>query len=180
VGCTGGTDAAGGAQLIRPTKAIATVLTVLFLLALAPTHASASPDTLRRGLSNIINAPLDMVLAPFVGGVTLAENLQSIDDSTGVRLVYALPGWVWLSGLNFGSGAIRLVSGVLECIPGVFVFPFETDIDPLFDPVTDAPAWVEWDNPIGEIENAWVYYNPLVAPFAINFKFGINYTTSEW
>lgn len=166
--------------MIRPTRAIATALTVLCLLVWLPASASASPDTLRRGLSNIINAPFDMVLAPFVGGVTLAENLASIDDTPAVRVVYALPGWVWLSGLNFGAGGIRLISGALECIPGVLLFPFKSDVDQLFDPVADAPAWVEWENPLGQVENKWVYYNPLVVPFAIDIKFGLNYTASEW
>lgn len=165
---------------MRPTKAVAAVLTALCLLAWMPSSASASPDTLRRGISNIINGPLDMLLSPFVAGVTLANNLQTIDDSAAVRVVYALPGWIWLSGLNFGSGGIRTITGALECLPGVLLFPFETDVDPLFDPVTDAGAWVDWENPIGQIENPWVYYNPLVVPFAIDFKFGINYTVADW
>lgn len=153
----------------------------LFLLAvLAPVSANASPDTLRRSFSNMMQGPLDMVLSPVVGGLTLARNLRDIDDSDAVRVVYAVPGWFWLTGLNFASGGIRTITGVLEVVPGVLLFPFEeTDIDSLFDPVVDAGALVQWDNPVIDYEQPWIYYNPVVVPFAITVKFGINYTVAE-
>jgi len=149
------------------------------LVALAPAPAEASPEVIRRGFSNIICGPLDMILSPFVGGYTLAENIADIDDSTGVRIVYFLPGWIWLSGLNLGSGAIRTITGALEMVPGVLLYPFETDVDPLFDPVENAGAWVDWENPLGDTERPWLYYNPVYTLFSINFKFGISYTRAE-
>ena len=120
--------------------------------------------------------PFDMILSPIVGVMTVAENLDSIDDTDAVRVVYAVPGVIWLTGLDFGAGVIRIVTGGLEVVPGILVFPFETDLDPLFDPVDDASAMIDWDNPLVDVENPWVYYNPLVAPFAIRVKAGINYT----
>lgn len=120
--------------------------------------------------------PFDMILSPIVGVMTVAENLDSIDDTDAVRVVYAVPGVIWLTGLDFGAGVIRTVTGGLEVVPGILVFPFETDLDPLFDPVDDASALIDWDNPLVDVENPWVYYNPLVAPFAIRVKTGINYT----
>jgi hypothetical protein len=82
--------------------------------------------------------------------------------------------------LNFGGGMIRTLTGTLEIIPGVILFASEADMDPLFDPVEDAGALIEWDNPLIDVENPWVYYNPLVAPFAIRVKMGINYTRPEY
>jgi hypothetical protein len=162
----------------NPARILAISLCVIALL--APAAASASPDTLRRSFSNIINGPFDMLLSPVVGGLTLARNIRDIDDSATVRVVYALPGWLWLTGLNFGAGSIRTVTGVLEVVPGTLLFPFsETDIDTLFDPVDDAGALVEWDNPVIDFESPWIYYNPIVVPFAITIKFGINYTVAE-
>ena len=166
-------------SLARKVRAAGALLvSCLALLGTAP-RADASPDVLRRSFSNMIGGPLDMALSPFTGILTLARNLEEIDDSTGVRLTFALPGWVWLTGLNFFSGAIRTVSGALEVPPGVILFPFETDIEPLFDSVEDAGAMIELDNPVMWIENPWVYQNPLVVPFAILPKWGINYTRAE-
>jgi hypothetical protein len=142
--------------------------------------AAASPDTMRRSFSNMFGGPCDMLLSPFSGAMTLARNLQDVDDSTGVRVVYSVPGWVWLTGLNLGSGAIRAVTGALELVPGILLFPFETDLDPLFDPVEDAGALIDLENPIVWIENPWVYKNPLVVPFAIRAKWGISYTRAEF
>ena len=150
------------------------------LLFFHPATASASPDTLRRAFSNILMGPMDMILSPIVAVQTAARNLADVDDTPAVRVVYAVPGVIWLTGLNFGSGAIRIITGGLETVPGVLVFPFETDLDPLFDPVEDAPALIDWENPLVDVENPWVYYNPLVAPFAFNVRCGLNYTESDY
>ena len=157
-----------------------TVVFALFgaMVFLAPS-AQASPETLRRSFSNIIGGHLDMILSPITATMTVARNLTEIDDSTGVRLVYAVPGIFWLTGLDFGSGFIRCATGALEFPPGIFLFPFEPDVDTLFDPVDDAGALIDLDNPLMWIENPWVYKNPLVAPFAIQPKWGINYTRAD-
>ncbi len=152
----------------------------VLLLGLAPGPAAATPDTLRRGLGNIMMGPFDMALSPIQGIYTVARNLKEIDDSPGVRLAFAIPGWGWLTMVNFGGGMIRTLTGTLEIIPGVILFASEADMDPLFDPVEDAGALFEWDNPLIDVENPWVYYNPLVAPFAIRVKMGINYTRPEY
>ena len=166
---------------VRPlSTAFATLAAALCLAALVPTPAAASPETLRRAFSNIVNGPFDMVLSPIVGGLTLARNLEDIDDSPGVRVVYTIPGWFWLTGINLASGAIRIVTGALEVLPGVGLFAFETDLDPLFDPVDDSPALFEWDNPLADVESPWVRYNPLLTPFSIPIKLGIDYTSSEY
>ena len=59
------------------------------------------------------------------------------------------------------------------------MFALEGDMDPLMAPVDRAPALIEFENPIADIENPFVYYNPLVAPVAIPIKFGLNYSTSD-
>jgi hypothetical protein len=159
---------------------ISRALVVALILASSSTPAAASPDTLRRGLGNIMMGPFDMLLAPVQGFKTVYQNIQDVDDSTGVRVAYAVPGVAWLTMLNFGCGMIRILTGALEVPPGVLLFGFESDIEPLFDPVEDAGALFEWDNPLIEDENPWVYYNPLVAPFAIRVKMGINYTRPDY
>ena len=153
---------------------------VALLVGLAPAPASATPDTLRRGLGNIMMGPFDMALSPIQGIYTVARNLEDIDDTPGVRFAFAIPGWGWLTMVDFGGGMIRTLTGALETIPGVILFASEADVEPLFDPVDDAGALFEWDNPLIDIENPWVYYNPVVAPFAIKVKMGINYTRNEY
>ena len=147
---------------------------------LLPGAATASPDTLRRGLSNIMMGPFDMLLSPIQGVNTVVRNLNEIDDSRAVRISYAVPGVAWLTLLDFSSGMIRILTGTLETIPGVILFASESDVEPLFDPVEDARALFEWDNPLAEVEDPWVYYNPLVAPFAIHVKMGIDYTRPDY
>ena len=108
---------AGGARLSRPNRihaparrsshgllhvATSALLTAALLLGPMTDPAAASPETMRRGLGNIVGGPLDMLLSPIQGGYTLAINLRDIDDTATVRVVYALPGWIWLTGMNFG------------------------------------------------------------------------------
>lgn len=164
----------------RHPKGFALLATALMLVVLCPASASASPDTLRRGLGNMMMGPFDMLLAPVQGIYTVSRNLEEIDDSEAVRIGYAVPGWAWLTLLDFGCGMIRVFTGALETIPGVVLFASESDVDPLFDPVEDARALFEWDNPLIEVENPWVYYNPVVAPFAIRIKMGIDYTRPDY
>ena len=64
--------------------------------------ASASPDTLRRAFSNMLMGPLDMLLSPVVGLMTTAENLRDVDDTDAVRVAYAVPGAIFLMGLDLG------------------------------------------------------------------------------
>lgn len=121
--------------------------------------AAASPETLRRSMSNILFAPLDIVFSPFVAANTIYKNLNEIDDSLGVRLAYVIPGYVWNVGLMAGSGVIRAIAGGLELVPGIFLVPFDLDMTPLFAPGEKANALVDIETP------------PL------NIKFGIDYTS---
>jgi hypothetical protein len=85
--------------------------------------------------------------------------MNDIDDSLGVRLAYVVPGYAWNTGLQIGAGALREVAGLLELLPGIFLLPFELDMDPLFAPTEKANAMVDIETP------------PL------NIKFGIDYTS---
>jgi hypothetical protein len=187
---------AGGTRLSRPNRihtttrrsihgllhvATSALLAAALLLGPMTDPAAASPETMRRGLGNIVGGPLDALLSPIQGGYTLAINLRDIDDTAAVRVVYVLPGWIWLTAMNFGSGGIRAVTGLLEMVPGVLLFPFKTDIDPMFDAVESARAFVNYDNPLADKveERSWLYYNPIVTPFTIRLKFGISYTRAE-
>jgi hypothetical protein len=137
-------------------------VTAALLLSVSPAPAEASPQTLLRGLGNVALAPLDAALAPVTTFIGLRQNLQDIDDSPGVRLFYPIPAFFYATSIQIGCAWIRSLSGGLEVAVGVLVLPFDTDLDPLFDPVDDADALVE-------IDIDYMDY-PL--------RFGVNYTIS--
>jgi hypothetical protein len=120
--------------------------------------AAATPETLKRSVSNILMAPLDVAFTPVVAANSLYSNLQNVDDTMPVRIAYVIPGYVWNMGVQIGSAAVRAVAGGIEFLPGLGLLFFDADLDPLFSPVEKAPALVDYDTP------------PL------NFKFGITYT----
>jgi hypothetical protein len=141
---------------IRRFCACAAVAGLLFAIA---SPAAASPETLKRSIGNILFAPVDVAFTPVTAGRSIYNNMLDIDDSLGVQIFYVVPGYVWNMGVTIGSGTIRLVTGLLEFVPGLLLLPFEADMDPLFAPGEKANALVD-------IETA-----PL------NIKFGIDYTS---
>jgi hypothetical protein len=141
----------------RRTPALAAALLALGLGLAAPLPAAASPETLKRSVSNMLFGPVDVVFSPVVGTQTVYRNIQDIDDSMWVRVVYLLPGVAWNITLEAGSGLIRCMTGVIEFLPGLGLLPFEADLDPIFAPAEKADALVDVDTPV------------------LNVKFGINY-----
>ena len=136
------------------------VLASLTLPLLAPTPASASPETLKRSAGNILFAPFDIAASPFTAGKALYTNLQESDDPRWVKIVFPIPGYVWILGVQIGGGALREVAGLLELVPGLGLLFFDADLDPIFDPVERSEALVDRDTP------------PL------RLKFGVNYIAS--
>ncbi len=143
----------------RPRARAAALLAPAALTLLLAAPAAASPETLRRSVGNILWAPVDIVLAPLVSAKTIYSNMQDIDDTVGVKVVYTVPGFVWNCFVQFGGGIIREIAGLLELGPGLGLFFLEADLDPLYDPVERGEALVDIDTP----------------PLAV--KFGVNYTT---
>ena len=117
------------------------------LISLAAGSAEASPQTLKRSLSNILCAPFDIALSPIVAARSIALNLQEPEDPLPVRILFPLPGFVWNTGVQVGAGGIRLVAGVLELLPGLGLLFFEKDLDPLFDPAERGDALLDVDTP---------------------------------
>lgn len=130
----------------------------LALVAGTPGTAQATGETLKRATSNLLMAPFDMVLSPIVAGKTMYTNMREVEDSTAVRIGYAVPGYVFLTGVQLGAATIRAISGVLEFVPGVGLLFFDTDLDPLYDPVESSDALVDYDTRF------------------LHMKFGIDYT----
>lgn len=162
-------------SIARPLTRLAAATVAAGVLALSPTAAQASPETLQRSIGNLVQAPLDIVLSPIVAFRTLFINLRDVEDTTAVRVAYALPGYVWLTGLQAGAGTLRGIAGALELVPGIFLLPFEADLNPLYDPADRGGALVELENPLAEV--GWLEYAPIVT---WNVRFGITYTSAEY
>jgi hypothetical protein len=128
------------------------------LLVLLPAAASASPETLKRSVGNILFGPLDVAFGPVVAAQSIYENLQNVDDTMGVRIAYTVPGYVWNTAMQVGGGVTRVITGLIEFLPGLGLVFFEADLDPLYAPPERSDALVDYDTP------------PL------HFKFGITYT----
>ena len=94
-----------------------------------------------------------------MAGRSIYNNMRDIDDSLGVRVTYLIPGYAWNVGVQIGAGGVRMIAGLLELVPGLFLLPFEVDMTPLFAPGEKANAMVDVETP------------PL------NIKFGIDYTS---
>ncbi len=147
----------------RSTRALAASLLALatwIVPLFASTPASATPETLKRSVGNILFAPFDIAASPFTAGKALYTNLREVDDSRWVRIVFPIPGYVWILGVQIGGGAIREIAGLLELVPGLGLLFFDADLDPLFDPAERNEALVDLETP------------PL------KIKFGVNYVAS--
>ncbi len=145
----------------RLARRACALLAAVSLLLIAPLSAQAGVGTLTHSVSNILFAPLDILLAPVTAGKGEIEKLMDVEDTPGVRIAYAVPGYFFYTGVVMGAGVIRGFSGMLQFIPGVLLLPFETELDPLMDPVEKAPALVELDYEVFPV------------------KFGIDYTSAD-
>jgi hypothetical protein len=143
--------------MARRTGALSGCLVALGLLLAPASPAAASPETLKRAVGNILFGPLDIVFSPVVGSQTVYRNVQDIEDTMWVRVVYLVPGVAWNTTLEMGSGIIRCMTGLIELLPGIGLLPFEADLDPLFAPPEKSDALVDLETPI------------------LHVKFGVNY-----
>ncbi len=139
---------------LRP-RAVLTIALMLSLALAGP--AAASPETFKRGLGNLLFGPVDIALGPLVGTQAVYRNLRDIDDTLGVRVFYLVPGVIWNTFIQLGGGMVRTLSGAFEIVPGVFLIPFEADLDPLFAPVDRSDALLDEELML------------------IHLKFGVNY-----
>ncbi len=142
----------------RPSSALTLIAAMLALVASTP--ASATPETLKRSVGNVLFAPLDIAASPVTAGKALYTNLREIDDARWKRIVFPIPGYLWILGVQIGGGGIREIAGLLELVPGLGLLFFDADLDPLFGPAERNDALVDLETP------------PL------NIKFGVNYVAS--
>ncbi len=129
-------------------------------LLLAPVSAQATPSTLKRSVSNMLMAPLDLVTGPAVAVRIIDNGYKTQDDSTLSKVVWTVPGFLFLCLLETGGSVMREVSGVLELVPGAVLLFSKSDLRPLYAPTENGAAFVDFDAKV------------------LRLKFGIDYTNT--
>jgi hypothetical protein len=122
---------------------------IALLVASVPAPAQAGTQTLSRAVRNILMAPLDVILSPVVATKALYTNWRDSDDTMAVKIVYPIPGWVWLTSVELGASVIRGISGAIELIPGLFLVPTDTELDPIYELPESRSALVNWQDATG-------------------------------
>jgi hypothetical protein len=147
-----------GDRTARGARAIGLALAVT-LLAAGP--AAATTDVLKRSLENMPQGIFDVALSPITAGTGIYNNMTTIQDTTGVRVAYVVPGYFWNVMSNFGGGLIRSLTGVMELPVGLVLLFTDAELEPLFDPAEDNEALLTLD----QIEDIY------------RVKVGVDYTT---
>ncbi len=126
----------------RGLRLLAAFVGLAASLLLAAT-AFATTSTLKRSVENMTQFPIDILMAPVVAGKSVYDNMNSVEDSLGVRIAYPIPGFMFNTLVQIGGGIIRGITGLIELGPGVVLLFSDAEMDPLFDPVEDSSALYE-------------------------------------
>jgi len=137
------------------------LLVLAFAIAVSgiPSQAHADATQLCRSGANLVLAPFDVVLAPYIAGKDEYYGLTEIDDPMGLKIAGAVPGYVLLLGLQVGGAIFREIAGVFEFLPGIVTLFREGAQPPLYR----------------SAEDAWAIFAEQYGPCPV--KIGISYNT---
>jgi len=150
---------AGRARRALPTFLVAGALAAAVAV---PGTASAGAETLKRAVGNMLplkravgnmlQAPVDLVLAPVTAGLVEYRTIRASDDILATKVAYAVPGYVFLTGLHAGGSALRAVSGIIELVPGMAMLFTDSELEPMYDPAEKSGAVIlDRQTPLMEI-----------------------------
>ena len=148
-------------MVLAPRRAAVAVLALAVgLLTFAtPREASADAAQFCRANMNIVLAPFDIALAPFISAKDMYYGITEVDDEILIKIFAAAPGYVYLTFVQMGGGVIRLIAGLFE-IPGGLV-----------------ALWT--GNASGALfrsqDESWNMYNADWGPCPV--RFGVSYNT---
>jgi len=145
-------------------------IALVFVSLLVAAPASGSPETLRRSFGNLLQAPLDFALAPVTAGIAARENMEVVTDNPVGRAGYVVGGYPGLVLLQVGIASARMVTGVVQFLPGLALLPFEADLPGRFDYFSQGRALVEGENPLSDSP---IRYVPPLTAFTIDPRFGV-------
>lgn len=144
---------------IRTARVALAALVLAGALSAAPSPARADASQLCRAGMNLVLAPFDILMAPYIAGKDEYYGLTEIDDPMALKVVGAVPGYALLLGMQVGGALFREIAGVFEIIPGVVTLFREGSQPPLFR----------------SQEEAWAVYSDEYGPCPV--KLGVSYNT---
>ncbi|HTO06511.1 MAG TPA: hypothetical protein VMR86_05575 [Myxococcota bacterium] len=131
------------------------------LVGLAPRAARADATQLCRAGSNMILAPFDAVLGPFIAGKDEYYGVTQIDDPDIIKAIGVVPGYILLNGMQLGGSMFREISALMELPMGMVTLFRDGAQPPLFR----------------SQEEAWALYSEDVAGGKCPIRFGTSYNT---
>jgi len=134
-------------------------LVLVGVLNAAPSPARADATQLCRSAANLVLAPFDALLGPYIAAKDEYYGLTEIDDPMELKVVGAAPGYVLLVGMQIGGAIFREIAGVFEFVPGLVTLFREGSQPPLYR----------------SQEEAWAMFSEEYGPCPV--KFGVSYNT---
>jgi hypothetical protein len=131
-----------------------TVRAALLALALAslagglPREARADASQLCRAGSNMVLAPFDALLGPFIAGKDEYYGVTQIDDPDALKAIGVIPGYILLNGLQLGGSMLREISALMELPMGMVTLFRDGAQPPLFRSQED--AWALFSDEYGK------------------------------
>ena len=86
----------------------------LALLVAQPGEARADATQLCRSVSSIALAPTDVLLSPYIAGHDIWYGMMEWDDPLALQIGSAVPGYLYLIGMQVGGAILRVVAGIFE------------------------------------------------------------------
>ncbi len=134
-------------------------LALAALVSGAPNVARADSSQLCRAGSNMILAPFDAALGPFIAGKDEYYGLTEISDPDALKAVGAAPGYVLLLGMQLGGSMFREIAALMELPMGMVTLFRDGAQPPLFR----------------SQEEAWALFSEDYGPCPV--RFGTSYNT---
>ncbi len=131
----------------RRATTAALALAVGLLAFATPRDASADAAQFCRANMNVLLAPFDIALAPFISAKDMYYGLTEVDDEILIKITAAGPGYVYLTVVQIGGGVIRVVAGLFEWLPGLFTIRREGTTGALFR--SQDETWQMWSTEVG-------------------------------
>jgi hypothetical protein len=126
--------------------ALGAVLLAPFFGLARTAHADATQ--LCRAGSNMILAPFDFALGPFIAGKDVVYGLREIDDPNYIKAIGIVPGYILLNGLQLGGSMFREISALMELPMGMVTLFRDGAQPPLFRSQED--AWALYSEDFGK------------------------------
>jgi hypothetical protein len=148
-------------RISRGITSAALLALTLASLAGLPGEARADATQLCRAASNMVLAPFDAALGPFIAGKDEYYGLTEIDDPAALKVIGAVPGYVLLTGMQLGGSMFREISALMELPMGMITLFRDGAQGPLFR----------------SQEEAWALYSEDFADGKCPVRFGTSYNT---